>query len=131
MNPVEHLSIYINAKPEAVYAFAGNPENLPQWAAGLAQAQLQRDGEVWIAEAPFGTARVRFTPDNTLGVMDHQVELDNGEVVLNPMRVFANGAGSEFVFTLMRRPAMTDSEFQDDKAAIERDLAALKSLLER
>jgi hypothetical protein len=47
------------------------------------------------------------------------------------MRVLPNGEGSEFVFTLIRRPGMSDGEFARDKAAVENDLKTLKDLLER
>ena len=33
-NEVRYLSISIELEPKAVYAFASDPENLPQWAAG-------------------------------------------------------------------------------------------------
>lgn len=127
---VEHISIFINRSPEAVYAFAANPENLPLWAAGLARSELSREEGTWIAEAPFGTVKIRFVPPNTLGVMDHEVELESGLVVYNPMRVVPNGQGSEFIFSLLRQPDMSDEAFAADKEAIEADLATLKALLE-
>jgi hypothetical protein len=46
------------------------------------------------------------------------------------MRVIPNGSGSEVLFTLVRAPGMTDQEFANDAQQVERDLAALKSLLE-
>ena len=72
-----------------------------------------------------------FAPVNSLGVMDHDVTLESGVTVHNPMRVVPNGEGSEFVFTLIRRPGMTDAELARDRAAVERDLKTLKGLLER
>ena len=47
------------------------------------------------------------------------------------MRVMPSGEGSEFVFTLIRRPGMSDVQFAQDKAAVENDLETLKALLER
>jgi hypothetical protein len=47
------------------------------------------------------------------------------------MRVFPNNAGSELVFTLYRRPDMSDQEFAADAKAVEKDLAKLKTLLEK
>lgn len=35
------------------------------------------------------------------GLLDHDVELESGMVVHNPMRVVPNGEGSEFMFTLI------------------------------
>lgn len=130
MQAVQHIGIYIASPPDEVYAFASNPENLPRWAAGLARSELVQDGEEWVAMAPFGKVRVKFSPPNAFGVMDHDVTLESGLTVHNPMRVLPNGEGSEFVFTLFRRPGMSDEEFASDRAAIEEDLKTLKGLLE-
>ena len=54
-----------------------------------------------------------------------------GVTVHNPMRVVAHREGSEFVFTLIRQPGMSDEQFAKDKAAVENDLKTLKDLLER
>jgi hypothetical protein len=130
MNEVRHISIAIDRKPAEVYAFAADPRNLPRWAAGLAQSEVRKDGDAWIVEAPFGTARLRFAPPNDFGVMDHDVTLDSGITVHNPMRVVPNGEGSEFTFTLIRQPGMSDAQFAADAVAVEKDLQALKALLE-
>lgn len=130
MHDVQHISVSIQRTPEAVYAFASQPENLPQWAAGLARSELKKVGDNWIAEAPFGTVKIRFAAQNNFGVMDHEVELESGLVVYNPMRVVPNGQGSEFIFSLLRQPDMSDTDFVADKQAIESDLATLKALLE-
>lgn len=130
MHEVRHIGIHIDRDPAEVYAFASDPRNLPRWAAGLARSELKKDGETWIVEAPFGTARLRFAPPNDFGVMDHDVALDSGITVHNPMRVVPSGAGSELVFTLIRRPDMSDAQFAADAAAVEKDLRTLKALLE-
>ena len=122
MNDVKHISTYINRTPIDIYAFASNPENLPSWAAGLARSEVKKDGDVWVAETPFGKAKIRFAEANKFGVMDHDVELDSGVVVHNPMRVVPNGNGSEFIFTLLRQPGMSE--------AVTKDLRTLKALLE-
>jgi hypothetical protein len=131
MQDVQHISIYINCLPDAVYDFASNPENLPLWAAGLAKSTVRMVGDAWMAEAPFGKIKIRFAMKNIFGVMDHDVELESGVVVHNAMRVIPNDKGSEFIFTLLRQPGMTDDQFAEDKRAIENDLKALKSLMER
>ena len=128
---VQHISVYIDRRPAEVYEFASDPRNLPRWAAGLARSQVRRDGNEWVADAPFGKVRVRFVEGNALGVMDHDVTLESGVTVHNPMRVVPHGAGSEFVFTLIRQPGMSDGQFARDRAAVENDLQTLKDLLER
>lgn len=47
------------------------------------------------------------------------------------MRSRRDGEGSEFVFTLIRQPEMSDGQFATDKAADQNDLETLKGLLER
>ncbi|HEY0961897.1 MAG TPA: SRPBCC family protein [Pseudomonadales bacterium] len=131
MHKARHISIYIDHRPAEVYAFASNPENLPRWAAGLARSEVRRDGRSWIADAPFGRVRITFAETNAFGVMDHDVELDSGVVVHNPMRVMPHGDGSEFLFTLLRQPGTSDEQFAEDARAIEADLRTLKELLER
>jgi hypothetical protein len=74
---------------------------------------------------------VKFVERNSFGVLDHAVTLESGVTVHNPMRVLPNGDGSEFVFTLIRRPGMSDEQFAKDKTAVENDLKTLKDLLER
>jgi carbon monoxide dehydrogenase subunit G len=130
MHEVEHISIYIDRPPDEVYEFASNPENLPRWAAGLASSEIYREDDAWVAEAPFGKVRITFAEKNSFGVMDHDVELESCVVVHNPMRVVANGAGSEFTFTLLRQSGMSDEQFTEDKQSIEKDLATLKEILE-
>lgn len=130
MHDVQHISTYINRTPQDVYAFASNPESLPIWAAGLASYEVKKEGDVWVADAPFGQVKIRFAQANVFGVMDHDVELESGVVVHNPMRVVPNGDGSEFIFTLLRQPGMSEEQFEDDAHAVVKDLQTLKTLLE-
>lgn len=130
MDDVKHLSIFIARSPEDVFDYAANPKNLPAWAAGLAQSQVELAGDAWVASAPFGKVKIRFALCRRCGVLDHDVELESGVVVHNPMRVVPRSGGSEFIFTLFRQPGMSDEEFQRDAAAVRSDLATLKSVLE-
>src|SRR4029453_4646138 len=79
---------------------------------------------------PFGTVRLRFAPRNSFGVMDHDVTLESGATIHNPMRVVPNGEGSELVFTLIRQPGISDAQLAEDRRAVENDLKTLKNLLE-
>lgn len=119
-SPSRHIAIWVEAAPEVVYAFASDRRELHRWAAGLADPALRDAG-------------VQFVPVNTLGVLDHQVTLPSGESVYNPMRVIPSGSDEqrcEVVFTLRRRPGVTDGEFEADAAAVEADLRTLRDLIE-
>lgn len=120
----------IHCPHHKVYEFASNPENLPQWAAGLTKANLKRSGNEWITSSPMGDIKIRFIEPNSFGVIDHDVTLPSGEVVHNPLRVMKNALGSEIVFTLFRRPEMNDDEFNKDAEMVNKDLLKLKSILE-
>jgi hypothetical protein len=112
-----------------VYAFMADHEKMPLWASGLSSG-LVRDGDEWIAPGPLGNARVRFAPDNEFGVVDHLVILQDGTEVHNALRVVPNGDGAEVMFTLLKQPSMNDEQFAADASWVEKDLAALKSILE-
>jgi hypothetical protein len=127
---VRHVSIAIDRTPDDVYAFASHPPNLPQWAAGLAGSVQQIDGD-WFADSPMGRVRIKFASANALRVLDHDVTLPSGLQVHNPMRVLPNGSGSEVIFSVFRRPGMSDAELEADVAAVRRDLQALKRALEQ
>jgi uncharacterized protein YndB with AHSA1/START domain len=128
---VRHVTVSIDRPPDQVYRFAVEPENLPKWAVGLGTSfRPQSDGS-WIAEGgPVGPATVRFVERNRFGVLDHDVTVPTGETVHNPIRVIPNGTGSEIVFTLFRRPGVSQAEFEQDAKAVEKDLRTLKRLLE-
>lgn len=124
-----HISQPIERAPEAVAAFAGNPENLPLWAAGLSNGIRLEEGR-WVTDSPMGTVEVSFTGPVQHGVLDHDVTLPDGTVVHNPLRVLRNSAGSEVVFTLYQLPGVTDGDFDRDAALVRADLGRLRSLLE-
>jgi hypothetical protein len=84
----------------------------------------------WIAETPQGPMKVRFTERNNFGVLDHYVIPELGVEVYIPMRVIADGGGSELIFTVFRLPGMSNEKFAEDAKWVERDLEALKNLLE-
>jgi len=123
------LSVRIDRNPQDVYGVVSQPENLPKWATGLGVSIAMVGGE-WIAETPHGPTKVRFTERNTFGVLDHFVSAEPGVEAYIPMRVIANSHGSEILFTLLRSDDMSDAAFAEDAAWVERDLKALKVLLE-
>jgi predicted 3-demethylubiquinone-9 3-methyltransferase (glyoxalase superfamily) len=131
MHDVQYVSVSIDRRPADVYEFASDPRNLPRWARGLARSEVREVRDEWMADSPMGTVRIRFVPRNPHGVLDHDVTLESGVTVHNPMRVVRNGEGSELTFTLIRQPGMSDERLAADRAAVEADLRTLKELLER
>jgi len=123
------LSVRIARPMAEVYAFLAEPRHFPQWASGLCSAIHEND-EAWLAETPHGMMRVRFTPPNDYGVLDHYVQTPHGDELYVPMRLIPNGTGCELVFTLFRSASMSAEEFARDAEWVERDLATLQQLLE-
>lgn len=125
-----HISLSIDRPADEVYEYVRNPENLPRWAAGLSGSIQNIKGE-WIAQSSMGRIKIKFADRNEFGVLDHVVTLPSGESVGNPMRVIPNDKGSDVVFTLYRRPGMSDRMFAEDAKAVEKDLNTLKTLIEK
>ena len=123
------ISVRIARPQREVYDFAAVPENFPRWASGLARSLKKVNGE-WIAHTPEGPVKVRFTARNDFGIVDHHVAVRPGVEIYVPMRIIANGGGSEVMLTLFRLPDMTDETFARDAELVARDLNALKALLE-
>ena len=128
-NQAHNISISIERGLDEVYEFISRPENFPRWATGLATA-LEPEGDHWVAQSPDGPIEVRFSPRNEFGVLDHHLTMPNGIEVKVPMRVVANGSGSEVIFTLFRTPEMSDEILARDIEWVTTDLSVLKGLLE-
>jgi hypothetical protein len=124
------LTVGIDRKPQAVYQFVVNPENLPRWATSFCLS-ARRDGGDWIVETSRGPIRFHFGPPNDLGVLDHYIRLAPGHEICIPMRVVPMGQGSAVLFTLFPWSDMSDDQYATDLAVVERDLANLKQLLEK
>ena len=124
------LTISINRGPKSVYEFVSDLANLPKWATAFCLS-IKQDGEDWLARTPQGPVKMRITPRNDFGILDHIVMPAPGVEVHVPMRVVQNGKGSEVLFTLFRRPDMTDAQYTEDQDLVRQDLTTLKRVLEK
>lgn len=130
MLPARSFSVSIRKDANALYELIWRPEFFSHWASGLSESALRQDGDDWLAEGPEGPINIRFTPHNRFGIMDHFVGTGDGAEVYVPLRVVANGAGSEVILTLFRQPDMDDEQFSRDIKLVNHDLKALKRLVE-
>lgn len=114
-------------------AVAADLARLPEWASGFAASARPDpvEADVWLLDAPFGTVRARFQVDVERGILDHDVTMPDGTLVHNRLRIEALDDASEAVFTLVRRPGMTDAELAADEAAVRVDLSRLAALCAR
>lgn len=123
------LTVSISREADAVYEFISNPENLPKWATAFCQS-IRKVGSDWVMQTASGEMKVRFVPPNEFRVADHFVSPAPGVEIYVPMRVLANGSGSEVVFTLFRSPDMPAEKFAKDIELVSCDLQTLKRKLE-
>jgi hypothetical protein len=128
--PSMTISVQIAREPAAVYAFVAALENFPGWATTFCQS-IRKEQEEWVMETSLGTMSIRLAPKNSLGVLDHYVTPASGETLYVPLRVVANGSGSEVLFTLFRLPGVADKDYAADAALVRQDLNTLKEVLER
>lgn len=124
------ISVSVRRNWRELYDRFRRPETFPEWASGLSDASLTRNGDIWTAIGPEGPVSIRFSERNDLGVMDHWVDLGGGQVVYVPLRIIENDDGALVMLTLYRQPGMSDGKFAEDAAWVERDLMALKALAE-
>jgi hypothetical protein len=123
------ITCSIDRPPATVHEFASNPQNLPLWVQSFCLS-VRKSGRDWLMETPTGCVGIRFVAVNDFGILDHIVMLPNGQSILNPMRVVANGNGSEVMFTLFQLSGMSDEQFAKDAEMVEADLRSLKTALE-
>ncbi|BAK66355.1 hypothetical protein SLG_16800 [Sphingobium sp. SYK-6] len=130
MLPARSFSVSIAMEAKALYDLIWQPEFFPKWALGLAESDLRMEDGRWQADGPEGPIHIRFTPYNDFGVMDHFVDTGEGPEIHVPLRVVENGAGAEVIITLFRQPDMDEERFAGDIKLVNRDLKALKKLVE-
>lgn len=124
--PCRHLSVSIPKPFETVYGFLRDPANWKLWASGLGQMRHDPTRDLWTAQQESGVVTVVFTPPNAFGILDHRVTLPDGSEVYVPMRTFANGDGTEVIFTLFRQPDMDDATLKRDEEWVKEDLERLQ-----
>ncbi len=124
-----HLSISVDCPLRLAYAWLAIPENFPLWAAGLATSLEEANGE-WVAQSPVGSLKIRFSPRNEFGVLDHWVYPEAGGEIYVPLRVVPNGKGCELTLTLFRQPGMDDARFAADAELVRKDLEFARKILE-
>lgn len=117
--------------PEVVEV-AADPRRLPDWAAGLAGAEVTPSEQpgVWVTDSPMGRALVRFTGGDDPGVLDHEVTLPDGSTTLNRFRASSCAGGTELVFLVEPAAGASADDHARDVAMVRADLERLRELLE-
>ena len=122
-------TIAIHARPAQVIEFLADPRNLPRWAVGFAKG-VRRDGERWVVTTGSGEVDIRIVTDPDSGVVDFHLSPAPGIEAIAASRVIACGDGTEYVFTQVQAPGMSDEVFAKNVQAVVHELTVLKALLE-
>ena len=130
MHPSHTITLQIARPLAEVYDFLSNPANLRKWATTPGGGFAHVGGQDWRADTPSGPVTIRYTAQNEFGVMDHTVFREGEAPVRVPMRVFANGEGSELTYTIFRRPETSEAAFASEAEWVAAELAVAKSYLE-
>ena len=123
----------IQASRHAVFEFVRNPRNLPRWAHAFQSAD---DGHARLA-TPAGTVdvRLRTVAVAEAGTVDWQLEFPDGSVGLAHSRVTETSRGTSIYSFVLHAPPVPLEQLEGaldaQRAALETELATLKSLLER
>lgn len=123
------IAVFIDAPAAEIYDYVSRPENLPCWVPSFFRS-IRRERDMWIVDSPLGDAVFSFVAKNPFGVLDHRIRLASGVEFYNPMRVIANDAGSEVLFTLFQTEAMSDEDFSRDAELVHGDLITLRGVIE-
>lgn len=121
--------VVISSPAREVFAYVADPENLPEWATGFAQA-VGREGDRWVVTTPAGDVGLRVEADPDLGVVDYVMELAPGAEVTAPTRILPHGDNTVYVFTQLQAPEMPDEVFDRQIEELRRELPQLRHLLE-
>ena len=126
------LTISIQCAPQKIYEFVSNLENLPKWATTFCRSIRPLKNE-WVIRTPQGEVSIHIAAQNVFGILDHYISprrTSTGVKLYVPMRVVANGRGSEVTFTLFQPPGMSDENYAKDIRLVKKDLNTLKKVME-
>jgi hypothetical protein len=133
MRTFDVQAIEIEAPPGAVFDFVRNPRNLPQWAHAFQSAD---DGHARLATAS-GTLDVGLETlaAPSAGTIDWRLHFPDGSVGLAHSRVTETSRGTSIYSFVLHAPPVPLEQLEGaldaQRATLQNELAALKSLMER
>jgi hypothetical protein len=123
-------SVTIDAPLDQVFALVANPDRLPDWAIGFAQAVTPRPGGGWTVRTATGEVGLEVESDSVRGTVDFHMEPVPGVRLVAWSRVVGDHRHSHFVFTQAQAPGMPDEMFDAQVEALRHELSVLKARLE-
>jgi len=117
----------IQAAPDQVHAFLAEPENLPRWAPGFAQA-VRADGDEVIVSSQGQDVRMTMVSSLESRTVDMTTGTDRRLGLF--VRVLPNGDGSECVVSVAFGDNTPDAVVAAQMTVVAEELTAIRSLTE-
>ncbi|HHJ17557.1 MAG TPA: hypothetical protein ENJ80_12745 [Gammaproteobacteria bacterium] len=124
------LTVAIDAPYEKIMTDLADPMTHPEWAKEFfaGPAEKSKYGYV-LAPVPMmgGAVKFKIESDITLGILDLYLappDADFGTPL--QVRVIRNGDGANVLWTLLRFPGMSDSNWEDGLVSMSKELCELK-----
>jgi hypothetical protein len=114
-----------------VYAFCIDPLNFGRWNSMPGSQMEPLGGYEYLVDLPQGRRVMKFMRPNSFGILDYEV-YERGETSgpVRPIRLLANGAGTDLQLTWYQQPGVSDEQFQSELEWLRSDLLRLKTFLE-
>jgi hypothetical protein len=119
-------AVSIQAPPDAVLDFVGDPRNLPRWAPDFARA-VRAEADHWVVDSGGEELRVRIPVSRERGTVDF-LRLTSAQGAY--ARVVSNGGGSELMFTQFFPDAMSEADVERRRAVVAQELRTVQALCE-
>jgi len=89
----------------------------------------KHDDGWWSFTTETGPARLKFTENKQLGILDHQF-VDKEATWNVPMRVVPNGENSAVIITLIKPASVSDQSFDERMKELEKIMQTMKQIIE-
>ena len=90
---------------------------------------VKKDDGWWMFKGPYGDAKLKFNPNEQLGILDHVYQDPDAKWSV-PMRVVSNGDFSEVIITLFKPAHFSDEQFDQRMKEMEKIVDQMKTAIE-
>lgn len=106
-------------------------KNIKNWESGGALKNIrQENDEWWLADSPFGEAKIRLKSDVNFGILDNDFIGGGGEWTVF-CRVTPNESGSTVSWLFIRPEQMTQEQFEEQLKNFDNEISGWKNALDK
>jgi hypothetical protein len=123
-------SVAVATRPDDLFAYVADPENLPEWAIGFAKEIRSENGRSLVITPKGEQVAMSQTVNAELRTVDGVLEFAPSVEGRTYTRVVPNGDGAEYIFTMLQPAGRPDEVFDGQVAELGRELTVLKARVE-